>query len=133
LVPQARPSGRDLDPDRRAILVHHGKANKRRELGMDERGWELLRPWLAKGVQMPAARSSASSTDAPVGGRSRRRAPATICGAPLRRPVSDAGSRRTRCAAHAVEMALQGVPLTSSSANSDTQTRDSVRLHFPAL
>jgi site-specific recombinase XerC len=43
----------DLDPDRGAILVRHGKDNKRREVGMDQWGWELLRPWLAYRVQMP--------------------------------------------------------------------------------
>jgi integrase len=30
----------DLDPDRGAILVRHGKGNKRREVGMDQWGWE---------------------------------------------------------------------------------------------
>ena len=43
----------DLDPDRGTILVRHGKGNKRREVGMDQWGWELLRPWLAYRVQMP--------------------------------------------------------------------------------
>jgi site-specific recombinase XerC len=43
----------DLDPDRGAILVRHGKGNKRREVGMDQWGWELLRPWFAYRVQMP--------------------------------------------------------------------------------
>jgi integrase len=43
----------DLDVDRGAILVRHGKGNKRREVGMDQWGWELLRPWLAYRVQIP--------------------------------------------------------------------------------
>jgi site-specific recombinase XerD len=34
---------RDLDPSRGAILVRHGKGDKRREVGMDEWGWEQLR------------------------------------------------------------------------------------------
>jgi hypothetical protein len=38
-----------LDADRGAILVRHGK---RREVGMDQWGWELLRPWLAYRVQV---------------------------------------------------------------------------------
>jgi site-specific recombinase XerC len=37
----------DLDEARGAILVRHGKGNKRREVGMDQWGWELLPPWLA--------------------------------------------------------------------------------------
>jgi site-specific recombinase XerC len=36
----------DLDADRGAILVRHGKGHKRREVGMDQPGWELLRPCL---------------------------------------------------------------------------------------
>ena len=36
----------DLDERRGALLVRHGKGGKRREVGMDEWGWEQLRPWL---------------------------------------------------------------------------------------
>lgn len=36
---------RDLDPSRGAVLVRHGKGDRRREVGMDEWGWEQLRPW----------------------------------------------------------------------------------------
>jgi integrase len=36
---------RDLDPARGALLVRNGKGGKRREVGMDEWGWEQLRPW----------------------------------------------------------------------------------------
>jgi integrase len=43
----------DLDEARGAILVRHGKNDKRREVGMDQWGWELLRPWLAYRIQMP--------------------------------------------------------------------------------
>ena len=35
----------DLEPRRGAILVRHGKGDKRREVGMDEWGWEQLEPW----------------------------------------------------------------------------------------
>jgi site-specific recombinase XerD len=38
----------DLDADRGAILVRHGKGDRRREVGMDQWGWELLRPRLAR-------------------------------------------------------------------------------------
>ena len=41
----------DLDVGRGAILVRHGKGDKRREVGMDQWGWELLRPWLSYRVQ----------------------------------------------------------------------------------
>lgn len=43
----------DLDADRGAILVRHGKGDKFREVGMDQRGWELLRPWLTYRLRIP--------------------------------------------------------------------------------
>jgi integrase len=36
----------DLDPRRGSLLVRNGKGGRRREVGMDEWGWEQLRPWL---------------------------------------------------------------------------------------
>src|SRR5689334_8397431 len=36
----------DLDARRGAILVRHGKGDKRREVGMDDWGWEHLQPWI---------------------------------------------------------------------------------------
>ena len=45
----------DLDEARGAILVRHGRNDKRREVGMDQWGWELLRPWVAYRVQIPVA------------------------------------------------------------------------------
>jgi site-specific recombinase XerC len=63
------PTESDLDEARGAILVRHGKGNKRCEVGMDRWGWELLRPWLAYRVQMPVGRCSASSMDARAAGR----------------------------------------------------------------
>jgi integrase len=44
---------RDLDQGRGAILVRHGKGGRRREVGMDEWGWEQLRPWLEHRGRMP--------------------------------------------------------------------------------
>jgi site-specific recombinase XerD len=34
----------DLDPRRGSLLVRNGKGGKRREVGMDQWGWEQLRP-----------------------------------------------------------------------------------------
>jgi len=36
----------DLDGRRGALLVGHGKGDKRLEVGMDEWGWEHLRRWV---------------------------------------------------------------------------------------
>ena len=37
---------RDLDPERGSLIVRRGKGGRRREVGMDEWGWEQLRAWL---------------------------------------------------------------------------------------
>jgi site-specific recombinase XerC len=36
----------DLDADRGALLVRHGKGDERREVGMDRWAWSHLEPWL---------------------------------------------------------------------------------------
>jgi site-specific recombinase XerC len=43
----------DLDSSRGAILVRHGKGDKRREVGMDRWAWEQLQPWLAVRAGLP--------------------------------------------------------------------------------
>jgi integrase len=51
----------DLDPARGALLVRRGKGGRRREVGMDEWGWEHLRPWLEHRVSCRSELCSASS------------------------------------------------------------------------
>jgi integrase len=41
----------DLDERRGSLLVRRGKGGRRREAGMDEWGWEHLRPWPAARVE----------------------------------------------------------------------------------
>jgi integrase len=43
----------DLDPRRGSILVRRGKNGKRREVGMDDWGWEELEPWREDRAQLP--------------------------------------------------------------------------------
>ena len=43
----------DLDQRRGSLLVRRGKGGRRREVGMDEWGWEQLRPWLAARAELP--------------------------------------------------------------------------------
>ncbi len=43
----------DLDARRGSILVRNGKGGRRREVGMDEWGWEQLRPWLSARAEPP--------------------------------------------------------------------------------
>src|SRR5215204_4804333 len=43
----------DLDHRRGSILVRHGKCGRRREVGIDESGWEHLRAWLNARTEPP--------------------------------------------------------------------------------
>jgi integrase len=53
----------DLDERRGALLVRHGKGGKRREVGMDEWGWEQLRPWISQRARLrDGSRHNSSAT-----------------------------------------------------------------------
>ncbi len=102
----------DLDERRGAMLVRHGKGDKRREVGMDDWGWEQLRPWLSRRVTMPVG-TLFCVIDGPSAGRPWT-ASAARC--QLRRLAGEAGVRRRFAPhqlrhAHAIEMAREGVPL----------------------
>jgi integrase len=56
----------DLNRRRGSLLVRHGKGGRRREVGMDDWGWQELEPWLAAPSSCRSVRCSASSTDAPA-------------------------------------------------------------------
>jgi integrase len=43
----------DLDHRRGSLLIRNGKGGRRREFGMDEWGWEQLRPWLGARAELP--------------------------------------------------------------------------------
>ena len=102
----------DLDPRRGSLLVRNGKGGKRRELGMDEWGWEQLRPWLTARAELPAG-PLFFIIDGPTRGR-----PWASAGVrrELRRLAAQAGVRRRFAPhqlrhAHALELAREGVPL----------------------
>src|SRR5512133_3396638 len=102
----------DLDGRRGALLVRRGKGGRRREVGMDDWGWEELEPWLTVRVDLPIGPLFCI-----INGRTRGR-PWTTSGAraELRRAAARAGVRRRFAPrqlrhAHAVEMAREGVPL----------------------
>ncbi|MDQ3675388.1 MAG: site-specific integrase [Actinomycetota bacterium] len=102
----------DLEAGRGALLVREGKGGRRREVGMDDWGWEQLRPWLGSRVQMPVG-TLFCVIDGPTRGRPWA-APAVRI--QLRRLAADAGVRRRFAPhqlrhAHAVEMARERVPL----------------------
>jgi integrase len=49
----------DLDARRGSTLVRHGKGGRRREVGMDEWGWEQLRPHRVPPARRPRLREAA--------------------------------------------------------------------------
>src|SRR3954447_16374245 len=104
----------DLDLDRRrgSVLVRRGKGGRRREVGMDDWGFEQLEPWLREREQMPIG-----PLFCVIDGRTRGRAwYASAARAALRRRAARAGVRRRFAPhqlrhAHAIELAREGVPL----------------------
>ena len=102
----------DLGRRRGSLLVRHGKGGRRREVGLDDWGWQELEPWLTARVTLPVG-----PLFCVINGRTRGR-PWTTSGAraELRRAAARAGVRRRFAPhqlrhAHAVEMAREGVPL----------------------
>ena len=88
----------ELDQRRGSHLVRSGKGGSRREVGMDDWGWELLRPWLTARAELPAGPLFCI-----IDGPTRGRAVVGRRGArELRRLAARAGvgaaSRRTSCA-----------------------------------
>jgi site-specific recombinase XerD len=102
----------DLDERRGSILVRAGKGGRRREVGMDEWGWEQLRPWLAARTELPVGPLFCI-----IDGATRGRAwSAASVRAEFRRLAARAGVRRRFAPhqlrhAHALELAREGVPL----------------------
>ncbi len=103
---------RDLDPRAGALLVRRGKGGGRREVGMDDWGWEHLRSWTTRRLELPAG-PLFCVIEGPTRGRPW---PQTGARSHLRRLATRAGVRRRFAPhqlrhAHAVEMAREGVPL----------------------
>jgi integrase len=102
----------DLDRRRGSVLVRRGKGGRRREVGMDDWGWQELEPWLDARVALPVG-----PLFCVINGRTRGR-PWTTSGAraELRRTAAQAGVRRRFAPhqlrhAHAVE-----IPVSATSA-----------------
>jgi site-specific recombinase XerD len=102
----------DLDPERRAVLVRHGKGDKRREVGMDRWAWQQLHSWLELRATL-----AVGSLFCVLRGATRGR-PCSAAGirVQLHTAANAAGVRRRVAPhqlrhAHAVEMSREGVPL----------------------
>jgi site-specific recombinase XerD len=103
---------RDLDPRRGALLIRHGKGGRRREVRMDDWGWEHLNRWICMRLELPVG-PLFCIVDGPTLGR---RWPQAGVRTQLRRLAVEAGVRRRFAPhqlrhAHAVETAREGVPL----------------------
>ena len=102
----------DLDHRRGALLVRRGKGGRRREVGMDQWGWDELRPWLELRVELPVG-----PLFCVINGSTRgRHWSSAAARADMRRTAVAAGVRRRFAPhqlrhAHAVELAREGVPL----------------------
>jgi site-specific recombinase XerD len=102
----------DLDHRRGSLLVRNGKGGRRREAGMDESGWEQLRPWLNTRAELPVG-PLFCVIDGPTRGRPWSGAAVRSA---FRRLAARAGVRRRLAPhqlrhAHALELAREGVPL----------------------
>jgi site-specific recombinase XerD len=102
----------DLDARRGSILVRRSKGGRRREVGMDDWGWELLRPWLTARAELPVG-PLFCIIDGPTRGRPWS---AAAVRTELRRLAARAGVRRRLAPhqlrhAHALELAREGVAL----------------------
>jgi site-specific recombinase XerD len=102
----------DLEPSRGALIVRQGKGGKRREVGMDEWGWEQLRPWVERRIELPVGPLFCVISGTTQG----RPWSSSQARSTLRRLAAAAGVRRRFAPhqlrhAHAVEMAREGVPL----------------------
>ena len=101
----------DLDDRRGSILVRSGKGGRRREVGMDEWGWEQLGSWLNARLELPVG-PLFCNIDGPTRGRPWSGAAVR---SEFRRLAARAGVRRRFAPhqlrhAHAIELAREGVP-----------------------
>ena len=103
----------DLEPGHGALLVRQGKGGgKRREVGMDDWGWDQLRPWIDRRTAYPVGPLfcviNSPHAGAPWSASGVR---VQLRGLAVERECADS-SLPSRCATHsAVEMAREGIPL----------------------
>ena len=104
----------DFDHRCGSILIRNGKGGRRREVGMDESGWEQLQPWMNARLDLPVG-PLFCVIDGPTRGRL---CSASAVRAEFRRLAASAGVRRRFAPhqlrhAHALELAREGVALNS--------------------
>jgi hypothetical protein len=90
----------DLDLNRGAILIRHGKGGKRREVGMDRWAWEQLTQWLRLRATMPVGALFCALRGPTCGRSGRPPESAHSCTTPPPEPEYDAASRRISSDTH---------------------------------
>ena len=88
----------DLDRRRGSLLVRHGKGGRRREVGMDDWGWQELEPWLAARVELPIGPLFCIINGRTRGRRGAPAERAPSCDVPPLEPACADASLRTSCA-----------------------------------
>jgi site-specific recombinase XerD len=102
----------DLDARCGSLLIRNGKGGRRREVGLDQWGWEQLRPWLNARAELPVG-PLFCVIDGPTRGRPWSGAAVR---SEFRRLAASVGARRRFAPhqlrhAHALELVREGVPL----------------------
>jgi integrase len=85
----------DLDHRRGALLVRRGKGGRRREVGMDQWGWDELHPWLELRAEPPVGPLFCVLNVRRVVATGPVLPPERTCAGPRLRPASAGASRRT--------------------------------------
>lgn len=102
----------DLDERANSILIRAGKGGKRRLIGMDDWGWQELRPWIAARETLPVGTVFPVVLGASIGKQwsapgARQALHHAAVRSGVRRRINYHGFRH----AHAVEVAREGVPI----------------------
>jgi integrase len=102
----------DLDRRRGSIVVRRGKGGRRREIGMDDWGWEHVTPWLQLRQSLPYRPLFCVIEGPRAGGPW----PTGAARAALHRAAARAAVRRRFAPhqlrhAHAIELAREGIPI----------------------
>jgi integrase len=111
----------DLDARRGAVVVRHGKGDKRREVGMDSWAGEQLEPWQQLRVRFPVGPLFCVTTAEPRGATGSRRPRAANWAGPPPQRESGVGLRHISSATRTrSRWPTNGSRCRSSSANTPT-------------